>query len=103
MSDFKSKSELVRVLSERGFVHQCTDLEALDAAAATLELTREAYRAGRASLLQLLDAQRQYQQARLGRARALGQRFTDSAQWFIAMGAPADADLDARSPGTRAP
>jgi len=34
MSDFVPKSQFVRVLQERGFVHQCTDLEALDAAAA---------------------------------------------------------------------
>jgi tyrosyl-tRNA synthetase len=34
MSQFKPKSELIRVLSERGYLHQCTDLEALDARAA---------------------------------------------------------------------
>ena len=60
---------------------------ALDAAAAALDLTREGYRAGQASLVQLLDAQRLFQQARLGQARALGQRFADCAQWFIVMGA----------------
>ena len=32
-SDFKPRSDLVRVLQERGFIHQCTDLEALDQAA----------------------------------------------------------------------
>jgi tyrosyl-tRNA synthetase len=30
---FKPKSDLLKVLIERGYVHQCTDLEALDAAA----------------------------------------------------------------------
>ncbi len=34
MPDFKPRSEFVRVLQERGFVHQCTDIEALDTAAA---------------------------------------------------------------------
>jgi tyrosyl-tRNA synthetase len=34
MSDFKPKSELIRVLTERGYMHQCTALEALDARAA---------------------------------------------------------------------
>ena len=34
MSDFKPKSELVRLLSERGYLHQATNLEALDASAA---------------------------------------------------------------------
>ena len=32
-SAFKPKSDLLKVLIERGYVHQCTDLEALDAAA----------------------------------------------------------------------
>ncbi len=35
MSDFKPKSELIRVLTERGYMHQCTALEALDERAAT--------------------------------------------------------------------
>ena len=34
MSDFKPKSELVRLLSERGYLHQATNLEGLDARAA---------------------------------------------------------------------
>jgi tyrosyl-tRNA synthetase len=32
--DFKPRSDFVRVLAERGYIHQCTDLQALDAAAA---------------------------------------------------------------------
>jgi tyrosyl-tRNA synthetase len=35
MTDFKPKSELIRVLTERGYMHQCTALEALDERAAT--------------------------------------------------------------------
>lgn len=62
---------------------------ALETAAATPEMTREGYRAGQTSLVQLLDAQRLYQQARLAQARALGQRFADCVQWFVAMGAGA--------------
>jgi tyrosyl-tRNA synthetase len=34
MSQFKPKSDLIRLLSERGYLHQCTNLEALDARAA---------------------------------------------------------------------
>ena len=33
------RSELLRTLVERGFLHQCTDLEALDAAAASGRIT----------------------------------------------------------------
>ena len=36
---FTPKSDLVRVLSERGYVHQCTDLERLDARAAAGPIT----------------------------------------------------------------
>ena len=39
MSDFKPKSDLVRLLSERGYLHQATNLEALDAQAATGVIT----------------------------------------------------------------
>jgi len=37
-------------------------------------------------LLQVLDAQRQLQQARLGLDRAEGPRFLDSTQLFVALG-----------------
>lgn len=60
--------------------------DALRSARAVLALTQESYQAGQASLLQLLVAQRLYQQARLGDARARGQRFSDTAQLFIALG-----------------
>ena len=38
-TDFTPRSDFVRVLSERGYIHQCTDLEALDAAAAAGPIT----------------------------------------------------------------
>lgn len=70
--------------------HDAAQLEAqrraLQTTQATLELTQESYQAGQASLLQLLVAQRLYQQARLGYARARGQRFSGTAQLFIATG-----------------
>jgi tyrosyl-tRNA synthetase len=37
--DFAPRSDLVRVLAERGYIHQCTDLAALDAAAAAGPIT----------------------------------------------------------------
>jgi NodT family efflux transporter outer membrane factor (OMF) lipoprotein len=60
--------------------------KALDAAQTVVDLTQQGFQAGQSSLLQLLDAQRQYQQARLGYTRAKAQRFADSAQLFIAIG-----------------
>jgi NodT family efflux transporter outer membrane factor (OMF) lipoprotein len=58
--------------------------KALDAAQTTLDLTQQSYQAGQASFLQIIEAQRLFQQARLGYVRAQAQRYADSAQFFIA-------------------
>jgi NodT family efflux transporter outer membrane factor (OMF) lipoprotein len=58
----------------------------LDASSATLELQRFSYAAGKANLLQLLDAQRIAEQARLGYARARAQRYQDTTALLVAMG-----------------
>lgn len=83
--------------SLRALTHDAQTLEAergaLDATLASLHLTQEGYEAGQASLLQVLDAQRLYQQARLGYARAQGQRYLDTAQLYIAMGGAAPTGL----------
>lgn len=60
--------------------------KALDTARATLDLTQQSYQAGQASLLQVLEAQRLFLQARLGHVLAQARRYADSAQFFIAMG-----------------
>jgi NodT family efflux transporter outer membrane factor (OMF) lipoprotein len=59
---------------------------ALDTAQASLQLLQESYRVGTASLMDVLQAQRLFAQARLGYAKAKGQRYVDTAQWFAAMG-----------------
>jgi NodT family efflux transporter outer membrane factor (OMF) lipoprotein len=59
---------------------------AQDSAATTRQLIQETYRGGGVTILQVLDSERQYAQARLGYTRARAQRFTDSAQLFNAMG-----------------
>lgn len=68
---------------------------ALDTSSESLALQRLSYEAGKSNLLQLLDAERSQQQARLGYARAQAQRFQDTAQFFVAMGGGwwGDADL----------
>lgn len=60
--------------------------QALDTAQASLEMQRASYAAGRSDLLQLLDAERSVQQARLGDARATAQRYVDSARLLVALG-----------------
>ena len=68
--------------------------KALQTAQAALALTQDSYQAGQASLLQLLESQRLYQQARLGYARVKGQRYSDTAQLFIALGGSNQLRID---------
>jgi NodT family efflux transporter outer membrane factor (OMF) lipoprotein len=65
--------------------------EAQDAARANLDLARASYAAGNAGVLQVLDAERLFQQGQLGYVRALAQRYLDTVQLFLALGgAPPD-------------
>jgi len=59
---------------------------AYQSAATALRLQRTSYTLGNSTLLQVLDAQRIFQQARIGLARAEAQRYLDTAQLFVAMG-----------------
>ncbi len=56
------------------------------AAQSTLELARASYAEGNTGVLQVLDAERSYQQARLGYVRAIAQRYRDTVQLFLALG-----------------
>ena len=59
---------------------------ALDAAQRALKLTRDSYQGGNVGILFVLDAQRRYEQARLGYVRAVQQRYLDTVQLFAALG-----------------
>jgi len=59
---------------------------ALDTSEASFKLTRESYSVGNVGVLQVLDAERLLQQARLGYARAEAQRYQDTALLFLALG-----------------
>ena len=80
-----------------GLDHDAEQLDAQDhaqrAAQSSLDLARISYREGNAGILQVLDAERSYQQARLGYVRAVAQRYLDTVQLFLALGGT--------SPGTR--
>jgi len=73
---------------------------ALDSSRRSLDLTRRAYQAGDIALLQVLDASRLYQRARLGYAQAEAQRYVDTAQLFLAMGGGWWARDDLNQAGT---
>ena len=59
---------------------------ALAVAQSSLDLSRESYGAGNTGILQVLDAQRQRQQAQLGFVRAQAQQYLDTTQLFLALG-----------------
>lgn len=60
--------------------------EAATLARDTLDLTQKQYRLGGASYLALLNADRQYQQTRIGLVQAQAQRYADTAALFQALG-----------------
>ncbi|MGH8137459.1 MAG: efflux transporter outer membrane subunit [Steroidobacteraceae bacterium] len=69
------------------------DAEELDAqthaehaARENVDLTRKSYNEGNVGVLQVLDAERLYQNARLGAVRAEAQRYLDTVQLFLALG-----------------
>jgi len=63
-----------------------TQRRALESASASLALTRDAYAAGNAGYVQVLDAQRLHQQAQLGEVQANSQRYVDAVKLFLAAG-----------------
>ncbi len=85
LAAFGQVADTLRALGEDAAL-VAAERDALDAAAAALELQRASYAAGRGDVLSLLQAEREFQQARLGYARARAQRYVDSAQLFVAMG-----------------
>ena len=60
--------------------------QAVEAAQNNLRLSQLSYHEGNVGVLQVLDAQRQFQQAKLGLVRAQAQRYIDTAQLFVALG-----------------
>jgi NodT family efflux transporter outer membrane factor (OMF) lipoprotein len=73
-----------------GLDHDAEQLDAQDhaqqAAQSSLDLARISYKEGNAGVLQVLDAERSYQHARLGYVRAVAQRYLDTVQLFLALG-----------------
>jgi outer membrane protein TolC len=61
-------------------------VHAQDAARENVDLTRRSYNEGNVGVLQVLDAERLYQNARLGYVRAQAHRYLDTVQLFLALG-----------------
>jgi outer membrane protein TolC len=62
------------------------ETQAEQAAQSSLDLSRASYAEGEAGIIQVLDAQRAYQQARLGVVKAIVQRYMDTVRLFVALG-----------------
>lgn len=82
---FQQVADTLRALGHDGEL-VAAERQVLDTARESLRLQRLSYAAGKSSLLPLIDAERAYQQARLGLARARAQRLTDTVQLFVALG-----------------
>lgn len=85
---FDQVADVLKALESDGAL-LAAQTKTLGTASNTLDLTQQSYEAAQISLLQLLEAQRLYLQARLGIARANGQRYTNTARFFVAMGGAA--------------
>ncbi len=82
---FGGVADVLRALeSDARALRAQADAEA--AARASLDLAREQFRLGGASYLALLNAERQYQQARIALIQARATRFADTAALFQALG-----------------
>jgi NodT family efflux transporter outer membrane factor (OMF) lipoprotein len=71
-----------------------TETRSVASSNASLRLTRLGYGVGNASVVQVLDAQRQTEQAELGAVQARAQRYTDTIKLFLAMGGGRIADAN---------
>ena len=82
---FAQVADLLRALD-----HDAEQLDAQaqaqQAAQSSLDLARLSYQEGNVGVLQVLDAERMYQQARLGYVRTVAQRYGDTVQLFLALG-----------------
>jgi NodT family efflux transporter outer membrane factor (OMF) lipoprotein len=79
--------------------------QALDTAEEALRLIQANYQAGIANYLQVLIANGQYHQAKIGYLQALAQRFQDTVALFVALGGGwwnAEENAPGRQAGTRA-
>jgi NodT family efflux transporter outer membrane factor (OMF) lipoprotein len=65
------------------------EARAQEAAPSNLDLARASYAEGNVGVIQVLDAQRAFQQARLGYVRSEAQRYFDTVELFLALGGTA--------------
>ena len=85
LQSFQQVADVLQALVEDAKSYKT--LEASEKAAyRSLEISRKQYQLGAVSFLVLLNAERQYQQTRIGRIKAEASRYTDTAALFQALG-----------------
>ncbi|MBF0532530.1 MAG: efflux transporter outer membrane subunit [Candidatus Omnitrophica bacterium] len=82
---FQNVADVLRALEADAAAIK-TQFDTIAAAKETLDMAQKQFQAGAVSHLALLDAQRQFEQARIGVIQAQAQRFTDTAALFQALG-----------------
>ncbi len=85
LTSFGQVADVMQALAHDGQLLE-EQRRALESAETSLQLTRTTYQYGNVGVLQVLDAQRLAEQARLGYVRAKVQRYVDTVQLFTAMG-----------------
>lgn len=85
LTSFGQVADLLQALAHDAQLLR-TERRALDAASNAVRLQRLGYSGGGEGILPVLDAERQYQQARLGYVQAEARRYQDTIQLFVAMG-----------------
>jgi NodT family efflux transporter outer membrane factor (OMF) lipoprotein len=82
---FQQVADSLQALHHDADEQQARD-NALDSAQEEVDLARHSYQEGNAGVLQVLDAQRRYEQARLAYVQVQGQRLLDTVQLYLAIG-----------------
>jgi NodT family efflux transporter outer membrane factor (OMF) lipoprotein len=85
LSSFGQVADVMEALAHDAELLEA-ERRALQSAESSLQLTRTTYSFGNVGVLQVLDAQRLYEQARLGYVRAQIQRYQDTVLLLTAMG-----------------
>jgi len=85
LQSFGQVADILEALAHDAALQSAQQL-ALDMASESVRLQRINYARGGVGILNLLDAQRQYQRARLGYVQAQAQRYQDTTQLLVAMG-----------------
>ena len=85
LTSFGQVADLLQALSHDAELLR-TQQRALSSASNAVRLQRLSYSGGGSGVIPVLDAERQYQRARLGYVQAQAQRYQDTVQLFVAMG-----------------